>query len=108
MLKVFPQLAGINIDFQWGGMIGIGANRLPQLGRIKPNVFYAQAYSGHGVNVTHMAAKILAETISGESDRIKYFEQVKHFNFPGGKYLRSPLLAMGMLYHKIIDVIKTN
>lgn len=82
MLKVFPQLAGIKIEFQWGGMIGIGANRLPQLGRIKPNVFYAQAYSGHGVNVTHMAAKLLAETISGESDRIKYFEQVKHMSFP--------------------------
>lgn len=108
MLKVFPQLADINIEFQWGGMIGIGANRLPQLGRIKPNVFYSQAYSGHGVNVTHMAAKILAEAISGESDRIKYFEQVKHMNFPGGKYLRSPLLAIGMLYHKFIDVIKNN
>jgi glycine/D-amino acid oxidase-like deaminating enzyme len=108
MLKVFPQLAGINIEFQWGGMIGIGANRLPQLGRIRPNVFYAQAYSGHGVNVTHMVAKILAEAITGETNRIKYFEQVKHMNFPGGKYLRSPLLAIGMLYHKIIDVIKNH
>lgn len=108
MLKVFPQLAGIKIEFQWGGMIGIGANRLPQLGRIKPNVFYAQAYSGHGVNVTHMAAKLLAETIAGESDRIKYFEQVKHMSFPGGKCLRSPLLALGMMYHKMLDVIKPN
>lgn len=106
MLKVFPQLAGINIDFQWGGKIGIGANRLPQLGRIKPNVLYAQAFSGHGVNVTHMAAKLLAESISGESDRIKYFALVEHMSFPGGKYLRAPLLALGMMYHKLIDAIK--
>ena len=35
MLKVFPQLAGVKIDYQWGGMIGIGANRLPQIGRLK-------------------------------------------------------------------------
>lgn len=103
MLKVFPQLAGTNIDYQWGGMIGIGANRLPQIGRLDSNIFYAQAYSGHGVNVTHMAARLLAETIHGESDRIKHFEQVKHFAFPGGKHLRSPLLALGMMYHKMLD-----
>ena len=103
MLKVFPELDGISIDHQWGGMIGIGANRLPQIGRLSDNIFYAQAYSGHGVNVTHMAAKLLAEAIHGESDRIKYFEQVKHFAFPGGQYLRSPLLALGMMYHKMLD-----
>jgi len=103
MLKVFPQLAGVNIDYQWGGMIGIGANRLPQIGRLDKNIYYAQAYSGHGVNVTHMAARLLAEVIHGETDRIKHFEQVKHFAFPGGKHLRSPLLALGMMYHKMLD-----
>ncbi|TRX57832.1 NAD(P)/FAD-dependent oxidoreductase [Thalassomonas sp. M1454] len=103
MLKVFPQLKGINIDYKWGGMIGIGANRLPQIGRLQTNVYYAQAYSGHGVNVTHMAAKLLAEAITNESSRIEYFNQVKHITFPGGKYLRSPLLALGMLYHKMFD-----
>jgi len=103
MLNVFPQLEGINIDFQWGGKIGIGANRLPQIGRLTNNIFYAQAYSGHGVNVTHMAARLLAEAIHGESDRIKYFEQVKHITFPGGKHLRSPLLSLGMMYHKMLD-----
>ena len=35
MLDVFPQLAHVRIDYQWGGMIGIGANRLPQIGRLK-------------------------------------------------------------------------
>jgi hypothetical protein len=50
------------IDYQWGGMIGIGANRLPQIGRLasQPNVYYAQAYSGHGVNATHLAGRLLA------------------------------------------------
>jgi len=104
MLKIFPQLQGFNIDFQWGGMIGIGANRLPQIGRLAANVYFTQAYSGHGVNVTHMAARLLAESIHGETNRIEHFAQVKHFNFPGGKHLRSPLLALGMMYHKMLDV----
>lgn len=103
MLEVFPELAGINIDYQWGGMIGIGANRLPQIGRLDKNIYYAQAYSGHGVNITHVAGKILSEAISGESALIKHFSAVKHLTFPGGNLFRSPLLAMGMMYHKMLD-----
>ena len=69
LLRVFPELADIAIEFQWGGMIGIGANRLPQIYRLpeQPNVFYAQAYSGHGLNATHMAGKLVAEAIKGRA-----------------------------------------
>jgi hypothetical protein len=68
MVQVFPQLADVKIDYQWGGMIGIGANRLPQIGRLadQPNVYYAQAYAGHGLNATHLAGKLLGEAISGQ------------------------------------------
>ncbi len=104
MLKVFPQLAGTRIDYQWGGMIGIGANRLPQIGRLpeQPNVFYAQAYSGHGVNATHLAARILGEAMTGQAScGFDLFSQVPHMAFPGGERFRSPLLALGMLWQKV-------
>ncbi|MGY2237537.1 NAD(P)/FAD-dependent oxidoreductase [Pseudomonas gingeri] len=107
MLEVFPQLAGARIDYHWGGMIGIGANRLPQIGRLKdqPNVYYAQAYAGHGLNATHLAGKLLAEAISGQqSDGFDLFARVPHITFPGGKYLRSPLLALGMLWHRLKEL----
>ncbi|WP_231876608.1 FAD-dependent oxidoreductase, partial [Oleiphilus sp. HI0066] len=95
MDKVFPFLKDVAIDYAWGGMIGIGANRFPQVGRLKENVYFAQAYSGHGVNVTHMAGKVIAEAISGESNRIAWFEKISHIQFPGGRRFRSPLLAIG-------------
>lgn len=104
MLEVFPQLAGVRIDYQWGGMIGIGANRLPQIGRLKdqPNVFYAQAYSGHGLNATHLAGRLLGEAIAGQhSSGFELFAKVPHMTFPGGRHLRSPLLALGMLWHRL-------
>ncbi|MFS2156454.1 NAD(P)/FAD-dependent oxidoreductase [Pseudomonas sp. Pseusp122] len=107
MLKVFPQLAGTKIDYQWGGMIGIGANRLPQIGRLKdqPNVFYAQAYAGHGLNATHLAGRLLGEAISGQhSDGFELFARVPHITFPGGQHLRSPLLALGMLWHRLKEL----
>ncbi len=102
--KVFPYLADKKIDFQWGGMIGIGANRLPQVGRLQDNIYYAQAYSGHGVNATHMSGRLIAESINGESNRIEVFEKVSHMRFPGGPKFRSPMLAAGMLYHRFKDI----
>ncbi|MFN3357884.1 MAG: NAD(P)/FAD-dependent oxidoreductase [Pseudomonas sp.] len=108
LLKVFPQLADTAIAFQWGGMIGITANRFPQVGRLKqyPNVFYAQGYSGHGLNVTHWCARLLAEAIhAGHSQGLDIFSQVPHMTFPGGKALRSPLLALGMLWYRLREMM---
>jgi len=103
MLKVFPQLTPYAIDFSWGAMIGIGANRLPQIGHLPDhnNVYYAQAYCGHGINTTHLTAKILANAVIGKSAELNLFAKVPHITFPGGKYLRSNLLALGMFYQQI-------
>lgn len=103
MLQVYPQLATTRIDYHWAGMIGIGANRLPQIGRFgrQGNVYYAQAYAGHGLNATHLAGRLLAEAITGQaSTGFDLFAKVPHITFPGGRYLRSPLLALGMLWHR--------
>ena len=108
MLKVFPQLADVRIDYQWGGKIGITANRFPQVGRLKqhPNVFYAQGYSGHGLNVTHWCAKLLGEAIhAGHSQGMDVFSGVPHMTFPGGPALRSPLLALGMFWYRLREIL---
>lgn len=108
MLKVFAQLADTAIEYQWGGKIGITANRFPQVGRLRqqPNVFYAQGYSGHGLNVTHWSARLLAEAIdAGHSHGLDVFSQVPHLTFPGGKILRSPLLALGMLWYRMRELL---
>lgn len=104
MLEVFPQLGDVRVDYQWGGMIGIGANRLPQIGRLpeQANVYYAQAYAGHGLNATHLAGRLLGEAISGQlGGGFDLFARIPHRTFPGGPHLRSPLLALGMLWHRL-------
>jgi glycine/D-amino acid oxidase-like deaminating enzyme len=103
MEAVFPQLTGIRIDYAWSGWIGIGLNRMPQLGRIDDNVAYIQAYSGHGVAPTHMMARITAEMIAKESRRFEVMAKIGHLPFPGGRYLRRPALAVGMAYYKALD-----
>ena len=103
MTKVFPQLENVRIDYQWGGTIGIPINRIPMIGRAFENVFYAQGYSGHGVNCTHIAAEILADAAMGNSEHLEMFERAKHIFVPASKWAGGPLLALGMSLFRFRD-----
>jgi len=103
MLKILPQLRGKRIDYAWGGNIGIVVNRIPLLGRLSPNVFYTQGYSGHGVNFTHVAGEIMADAVGGTLDRLDLFEKIRHWRIPFGQAAGSQLVAMGMLYYRLKD-----
>jgi len=103
MSRIYPQLAATGIDYAWGGTIGVPLNRVPQLGRVAPNVFYCQGYSGHGVNVTHLAGQIMADAVSGTFEQFDMFANVKSSAFPGADRFRKPLVALGVLYYQIRD-----
>ncbi len=103
MLKVFPQLDGVELEHGWSGQMAIGMNRMPQLGRLNGNVYYIQAYAGHGVAPTHMMGRITAQMIAGQAERFDVFGKIKHWPFPGGKLLRTPSFALGMMYYKLLD-----
>ena len=105
MDKVFPQLKGIKVDYEWGGYMGIGLNRIPQVGRLSDNVYFATGYGGHGVAPTHMSAKLIAEAITGQAERYDIMANIKHPPFPGGRYLMQPAYTLGMLYYKMRDQI---
>ena len=103
MARIYPQLADIGIDFAWGGTIGVPLNRVPQLGRVAPNVFYCQGYSGHGVNVTHLAGRIMADAVAGTMEHFDLFANVKPIVVPGSHLLRKPMVALGVLYYQVRD-----
>lgn len=96
--RVFPELSDVDVEYAWGGLIGITHNRVPDLGRLAPNVLYAQGFSGQGLALTGLAGKLMAEAIDGDDSRFRLLEQVRHLPFPGGM-LRTPALvaAMGIL-----------
>jgi gamma-glutamylputrescine oxidase len=105
MENVFPQLKGVKQDYLWGGFVDISMNRAPDFGRVAPNVFYLQGFSGHGVALTQLAGKLVAEAIAGQAERFDLFAKLKHHNFPGGKLLRTPSLVLGMAYHQLRDML---
>jgi glycine/D-amino acid oxidase-like deaminating enzyme len=103
MLRIYPQLASRKIDYAWGGRIGVPLSRVPQLGRVSPNVFYCQGYSGHGVNVTHLAGRIMANAVSGTMERFDLFANISSVVVPGAHLLKAPMVALAMLYYQIKD-----
>ena len=105
MLNVFPQLGDIEIDFAWGGMIDITMSRLPNFGRLEPNAYYLQGYSGHGMVAATIAGRMLAEAIAGQAERFDVFTRIRHHNFPGGKLLRRPTLVMAMTWFRLRDLL---
>jgi len=105
MIKVFPQLEDIRIEYEWGGYIAITVKRIPQMGRIEGNTYYATGYSGHGLAPTHIAGQILADAICGDAERFDVFERVRHWKLPGGKWFANPALALGMLYYRLKEIL---
>lgn len=103
MLKVFPELEDLRIDYAWGGNVAVTIYRIPQLGKLTENIFYSQGYSGHGVGPTHMAAKVIANAISNEWDMIDTLSRIKHIQLPGGKWFSSPAMALGMFFYRLQD-----
>ncbi len=105
MLRVFPQLSDTHFDYVWGGYVGITVERTPHLGRLHDNVFFAQGFSGHGVALTGLAGKLLAETVAGQAERFDLMAQLPHTPFPGGRLLRTPLLTLAMLWYRMRDYL---
>ena len=103
LLKTFPQLKDVKIDYTWTGNFLLTLSRLPQVGRIGENIYYSQGCSGHGVTYTHLAGKVLAEALRGQAERFDAFAGLPHYPFPGGQLLRVPFTALGAAYYQLRD-----
>ena len=103
MLKIYPTLANMKIDYAWGGTIGVTFNRVPLMGKLSPNVFYSQGYSGHGVNVTHLAGQIMADAVAGTFERFDVFANIDPVLIPGAHRFNRQMVALGILYYQIKD-----
>ncbi|MGF1595118.1 MAG: NAD(P)/FAD-dependent oxidoreductase [Kiloniellaceae bacterium] len=103
MLKVFPQLQDVAVDYAWGGTLAITLKRLPAFGRLDGDTFYAMGFSGQGVALTTLAGKVIAEAVAGQAERFDVLAQLPTPRFPGGTLLRWPSLVVGMLYHAMLD-----
>lgn len=64
---MFPTLRGAKIDYCWGGIVDMTADRLPRAGE-QDGVFYAMGYSGHGVQMAVHMGRVMADVMAGKVD----------------------------------------
>jgi gamma-glutamylputrescine oxidase len=111
MVATFPQLASARVEYAWGGFVDISMNRAPDFGRLPAaggyaaNVYYLQGFSGHGLALTGLAGKLVAEAMAGDAGRFDTFARLKHRPFPGGRLLRTPALVLGMAWYRMRDLV---
>lgn len=113
MVATFPQLAPYRAEYAWGGFVDITMNRAPDFGRLPAapgtagagGIYYLQGFSGHGLALTGLAGKLVAEAIDGDASRFDVFARLRHRPFPGGALLRMPALVLGMAYYRLKDLL---
>jgi gamma-glutamylputrescine oxidase len=105
MVRVFPALTDVKVAFAWGGYLDITMSRAPNFGRLAPNVFYLQGFSGHGVTLTGLAGNLVADAVAGTAEHFDVFARIPHRDFPGGRLFRRPSLMLAMLYYRIRDLL---
>lgn len=111
LVHTFPQLGGARIEHAWGGFVDISMNRAPDFGRLPAaagapaNVYYLQGFSGHGLALTGLAGRLVAEAMAGDAARFDVFARLRHRAFPGGPRLRTPALVLGMAWYRLRDML---
>lgn len=103
MLRIFPQLDDVTIDYAWGGTLGITMQRLPIFRRIGQHGFAACGFSGQGVAIAPLAGQILAEAVDGTLSRFDVYARLPQTRFPGGRLFRHPSLTLAMLWYSLRD-----
>lgn len=98
--SVFPQLRDVRIDYGWGGYIAMTSSKMPNIGELTKNAFYVNGYSGHGINVSHLCGKLLAEAMTQGSERYKVLKEFSNRSFPGYGRYDHWLARVGLLLHR--------
>ena len=101
---IYPFLKDVQVDYAWGGKLAITMNRLPFFKSLYGDkVISAQGYSGQGVALASYAGKIIADKISGDPTLFDTMGLISLPSFPGGRWLRSPSMKIGMVYGALKD-----
>lgn len=103
MLAVFPQLISVRIDYCWGGMIDMTANRLPRAGQ-RDGIFYSMGYSGHGTHMATLMGTLMAEIMDGRADLNPW----KDFEWPAvpGHFGKPWFLPFVGAWYRLKDILQ--
>ncbi|MEN0115985.1 MAG: FAD-binding oxidoreductase [Agrobacterium cavarae] len=100
MERIFPQLKGVEIDYCWGGLVDMTADRYPRAG-FHDGLWYAMGYSGHGAQLSTHLGMMVADAILGKADR----NPMRDYPWPAvpGHFGKPWFLPLVGQYYKMLD-----
>lgn len=102
MRKIFPTLSKTRIDYCWGGLVDMTADRLPHAGEHE-GVFYSLGYSGHGTQMSVWMGRVMADLVA-EKNAENPWQRESWPAVPG--YFGKPwFLPVAGLWYKTLDRI---
>jgi gamma-glutamylputrescine oxidase len=71
LLRIFPCLAGVNFEATWSGVVDMSLDQSPAVGVMgkHQNIYYAIGFSGHGVNLSSLFGRIIADLATGSAEQ---------------------------------------
>lgn len=105
MLKVFPQLADVKMEYHWGGMFSGTWEHMPHIDHLGSDIYAAHGYTGHGVALTNIAGRVVAEAMAGQAERMDVFSRIRHLWIPTTEVIRKPALAVALLHAQVRDTL---
>ncbi|MEW6083276.1 MAG: FAD-binding oxidoreductase [Chloroflexota bacterium] len=103
MIRVYPQLGDVKIEYVWGGTLDFAFDMMTHVGEVD-GVYYSLGYAGHGVAMASHLGKTVAEAMLAGDIKEHPFAK---FDFPGaplGLYNGFPwFLPFAGAWHKILD-----
>lgn len=73
IVRVFPKLRGINIEYAWSGLMGYTLNKMPMIAEVQPGLWACTGFGGHGINTTAMGGMLVARAIANDDDVYRLF-----------------------------------
>jgi len=102
MIRVYPQLRDVKVEYVWGGTLDFAFDVMPHAGKIG-EMYFSVGYAGHGVAAATYLGTKLAGVICGDPNDIP-FDGIPFRAAPIG--LRSGhtwALPLAGAYYKILD-----
>jgi gamma-glutamylputrescine oxidase len=75
LVRIYPKLSDVQFEVSWDGVVDWTIDESPSVGCTgkHKNIFYGLGYSGHGVNLTSIFGRIIADLETGREEPWKQF-----------------------------------
>lgn len=105
--RIFPGLAGVRWQYQWGGRIALTPDRLPHLHEPAPGLLAGLGYNGRGVAMSNVMGRALAERALGKplSESVFPVSPLKPYPFSGLQGLGVPVATGWMRLRDSVDTL---